>query len=335
MKKIILVLLIAVLLTSVAFSKVIIFIYHRFDDPRYPTTSTSSTELEMHIKMVKSMGFKIWSIKDLEDYIYSKKPMKVNAVVFTVDDGYRTVYTNGFPVFKKYKIPFTVFLYFQGIGHSKEYLTWSMIKEMKKYGATFGNHSYLHDKFTDDAIKMGKKRFMDYFLNDLKKGQRIFEEHMREKLRYYTYPYGYYNEEMIKILKDNGFKMAFTQMPGPFTRGISPFEIPREPLLQDWATKIHVEYILHREPLIVKGLPYYWKGGLFYVKADISFPKTITKAVVYIREKKIVKSTLNGSLIQAGPFELKNRYNSLMISVRDLKHHEHVLYFLIVKGDDR
>ncbi len=331
MRKFVFIAMIATLFLNIAFSGVVIFIYHRFDDPRYPTTSTSSTELQMHIDLVKKSGYEIWTMKQFEDYVYSKKKEDVKAVLFTIDDGYRTVYTNGFPVFKKNHVPFTVFLYFQGVGHSKEYLTWKMINEMKKNGTIFGNHSYLHDKFPDDDEKMGKKKFLSFFHKDTKKGQEIWKEHFKEDLKYYAYPYGYYNSDMIEVLKELGFKLAFSQMPGPFAKGISSFEIPREPLVQDWATKEHLKYILVRQPLIVKGKPYFWKNGKFYVNAEILFPKKILKAVVYIREKGIVNSKLDKNKVLAGPFELKNKYNSLMISVRDSQHHEHVLYFLIIK----
>ena len=67
------------------------------------------------------------------------------------------------------------------------------------------------------------------------------------------------------------------------------------------------------------------------MQTKIDFPTTILKAVVYIREKGIVNSEVHDNRVLAGPFELHRRYNSLMISIRDSKHHEHVLYFLVIK----
>ncbi|ONN27546.1 polysaccharide deacetylase [Thermosipho affectus] len=307
------------LLSYISFSNIVLFIYHRFDDERYPTTNTWTSELEMHIKTVKKLGYKIWTLKDLEDYVYGKKEEE-NAVIFTIDDGYVTTYTKAFPVFKKYNVPFSVFLYFEGVGISKEYLTWEMVKEMSKYGVEFGHHSYSHDKFPFKDI--------DYFEEDLIKGIKIWNKHMDTPLKYYAYPYGYYNKKMIEVLKKYNFKLAFIQLPGPFTREISAYEIPREPLLQDWATKSHLIYVLSRKPLILKKKPYFWKNGKLYVKTNL---KGYSNPVVYIREKGIVESSFKNDILEAGPFEIQNRVNSLMISVRGKDKKEYVRYYLILK----
>jgi len=325
MKKIVIFLL---LFSFISFSNIVIFIYHRFDDERYPTTNTWTSELEMHINLVKKLGYKIWTLKDLEDYVYGNKEEE-NAVIFTVDDGYVTTYTKAFPVFKKYNVPFSVFLYFGGVGVSKEYLTWDMIREMAEWGVEFGHHSTTHEKFPLLLKKMDLESFKKYFEDDLIKGQKIWQEKMNTTLKYYAYPYGYYNEEMIEILKKHGFRLAFIQLSGPYNKQISPFEIPREALLEDWATESHVRYVLSRQPLILKEKPYFWKDGKLYVKAKLDL--SYSNPVVYIREKGIVESTFKDGYLQAGPFEINNDINSLMISARGKDRKEYVRYYLIIK----
>ncbi|MBO8161438.1 MAG: polysaccharide deacetylase family protein [Thermosipho sp. (in: Bacteria)] len=325
-----LIILIIFFLCIFTFSNIVVFVYHRFDDPRYESTNTWVYELESHIKLVKQLGYKIWTLQDLEDYVYGRKKEE-NAVVFTIDDGYRTVYTKAFPVFKKYNVPFAVFLYFRGIGNNEEYLDWNMIREMLDWGVEFGHHSYSHDKFPDVYKKLGKDEFLKYFEEDLKKGLEIWNSHINSPLKYYAYPYGYYNQEMIHILKKYDFKLAFIQLSGPYRREISPFEIPREALLEDWATEHHVRYILSRKPLLTEFQPFYWKNGKLYVKAKIVYPEKYSDPVVYIREKGIVESYVKDGLLYAGPFEINNEYNSLMISVRGEDRKEYVRYFLIIK----
>ncbi|ABR30244.1 polysaccharide deacetylase [Thermosipho melanesiensis] len=311
--------LLFLLISYISFSNIVIFIYHRFDDERYLSTNTWTSELEMHIKLVKKLGYSIWTLKDLEDYIYGNKKEE-NAVIFTIDDGYITTYTKAFPIFKKYNVPFSVFLYFGGVGHSKEYLSWDMVKKMADYGVEFGHHSVSHDKFPFKNI--------DYFEKDLVEGLKIWKEHMGTSLKYYAYPYGYYNQEMIEVLKKHGFKLAFIQLSGAYSKEISPYEIPREPLLQDWATESHVRYILSRKPLVLKEKPYYWKNGKLYIKAHLEGFKN---PVVYIREKGIVKSEFKNGVLTAGPFEIENEINSLMLSVRGENKKEYVRYYLIIR----
>jgi len=60
MKKIILT-MIALVFALMTFSEVYIFLYHRFDDERYPSTSTSTEEIKNHIKIVKKK--RVWNIR--------------------------------------------------------------------------------------------------------------------------------------------------------------------------------------------------------------------------------------------------------------------------------
>lgn len=71
--------------------------------------SLTVSELESQIKYILKT-FKIISLEELTMSILDKKPIPRRAVAITFDDGYRDVYTNAFPIFKKYDIPMTIFL---------------------------------------------------------------------------------------------------------------------------------------------------------------------------------------------------------------------------------
>jgi len=51
------------------------------------------------------------------------------AVVITIDDGYRSVYTGAWPILRQYGYPFTVFLYVEAVEKKyREFLSWKKSK---------------------------------------------------------------------------------------------------------------------------------------------------------------------------------------------------------------
>lgn len=322
----IIVLICVTIISVIVQAKVVVFLYHRFDDARYPSTNTWTTELENHIRLVKEVGFEIWTIRDLEEYVYGRKKMNKDAVVFTVDDGYRSVYDKAYKIFKKYNVPFCIFLQVGAVGYP-DYLTWEMIYEMLKNGVEFGNHSFGHPDFPSFVSKMGEEQMLEYFKSDLQRAQQVFKEKTGRTLNYYAYPYGHYIPQMIDILKEEGFKLAFTQNPGPYDLSYGAFEIPREPLLEDWATEKHLRYILNREPLVTENSPFVLQNGTITIKTKILIPKEVGYATLYVSEKGIIKSHLKDSEI-FGETGLTRMHNRLMISANDGRK-EYLRYYLI------
>lgn len=329
MRKFLIVFFILLLLISVH-AKVVIFLYHRFDDTRYPTTSTSLQELQEHIQIVKQLNLPIWTLQDLESYINGKKDLEgQTAVLFTVDDGYRSVYEKALPVFKKHNVPFSVFMCIGSVGF-KDYLDWNMIADMMSQGVEFGHHSFSHKDFTSFDSDQ-KSEALEEFRQDLIRGREVFYAHTGQVLKYYAYPYGHYSHEMGEILSQEGFTIAFSQDPGPFRREYNRYTVPREPLLQDWAGENHVKYILWRKPLLVQEPAYTFEDSLV-VNARIIEPKDIQKAVIYITEKGVLNCELKDSYVISEPIDLRNASNRLMISVKDTDGIEYVKYWFIGGG---
>lgn len=79
-----------------------VVMYHRFPDSCVETLGRQCEYLRSHHRLV--------SLHDLERWLYEGIPVPANAVAVTVDDGYRDVYRVAFAVFRKYRIPVTVFL---------------------------------------------------------------------------------------------------------------------------------------------------------------------------------------------------------------------------------
>ncbi|MCG3116578.1 MAG: polysaccharide deacetylase family protein [Candidatus Manganitrophus sp. SA1] len=68
-------------------------------------------------------------------------------VIFAMDDGARTQYSEGFPIFQNFGIRGTLFVYGSNIG-DPAFLTEANLHEFHDAGWEIGNHSYTHPDFT-------------------------------------------------------------------------------------------------------------------------------------------------------------------------------------------
>ena len=127
--------------------------YHRFDESKYPSTNIDTKELESHLIYLKENNFNIESINDILDKKENKKPFLRNTVGFTVDDAFLSFYKNGWPIFKKYNVPVTLFVSTDIVNESHwNYMSWEDLREFINQGGSIGLHSASHAHLTSYDI---------------------------------------------------------------------------------------------------------------------------------------------------------------------------------------
>ncbi len=227
-----------------------VLLYHKFGESSSPSTSIPVDTFESQLAYLKDNNYNVISIDKLVKLIKKQRPIPPKTLVITIDDGYRSVYTKAFPLLKKYGFPFTVFLYMEAIDRYPDYMTKEQLLDMADYeGATFGNHSYSHQRFGRMKNRMLKEKLSE----DLDRSEKRFNKILGHNPLYYAYPYGEYNIAYVKTIKKRGYKAAFTQ--DPFSAGCfsDPYLIPRVPLVGSWSSIEKLKAFLDREPLPVKG----------------------------------------------------------------------------------
>ena len=180
-----------------------IFVYHRFDDTRYPTTNISTKELRKEFNYLKKHNYKVVPLIDIVNKVNRGEAVPSNWVAFSIDDGFRSFYTHGLSVFREYNFPFTLFIAVKYTEEKyKDYVSWKQLKTIAKYGDV-EFHSYGHGHFgqmSDEKIKA-----------DMDKGLALMKKHLNYEPNLFVYPYGEYDERVEKVLKDYNFKAVFNQ----------------------------------------------------------------------------------------------------------------------------
>ena len=181
-----------------------IFVLHRVDDFRHPSTNISSKKLENDIKYLLKNNYKIVKLSTLVKRIENNESVD-KYVVFNIDDSFKSFYKNGLPVFKKYNVPFTLFVYVESADkHYGDFMSWKQIKEASKYGE-LGIHSYSHPHLA----KLSDKKIIE----DTQKAINSFKKHLGYVPEMYAYPYGEYDNRVKKII-NRYFKVVCNQNPG-------------------------------------------------------------------------------------------------------------------------
>jgi len=227
--------------------------YHEIADKSETLDSTyavTPSNFDQQMRWLMDNGYHFVSVDDILKYRKTAKPLPDKAVLITFDDGYSSVYTNAYPILKKYKIP--VVIAFVGSwmkskdkvdfdGHMidrNKFLSQKEIKEMVSSGLVeIASHTHslhkgiqgnpqgnmqpavktrqwLSDKHTYEDEKSYQKRIT----NDLLENNTFLQHYTGQKPRVIVWPYGHYNIEVRKIAERLGMNIGLTLDDGSNTR---------------------------------------------------------------------------------------------------------------------
>ena len=117
--------------------------YHRFDESKYPSTNIQMNVFLKQLEIIEKEGLKFIHPDEIEKSLSEMKNER--KILFTVDDGLLSFYENAWPVLKRKKIPFLLFINTREVG-TFNYMNWSQIIELNNYKfVEIGNHSHSHE----------------------------------------------------------------------------------------------------------------------------------------------------------------------------------------------
>ena len=200
-----------------------IFIYHRFNDSRYPTTNTTLEELRREFDYFKKNGYEVIPLEKLVNALHNKETIPDNWVVLTIDDNYKSFYEHGLALFKEYSYPFSMFVYV-GATEQKygDFMSWDQLKEIAKYGS-LEFHSMNHPHMTELSDEALKK--------DFDEGLALFEKRLGMKPRYFSYPFGEFSPRVKTIATSYGFQAILNQTMGAVASFSDPLDLDRSALV--------------------------------------------------------------------------------------------------------
>jgi poly-beta-1,6-N-acetyl-D-glucosamine N-deacetylase len=238
-----------------------VIMYHRFGDSRYPSTNIKKEQFLEHINELLKPKYNIINIEKSLDAINNLKLIKDRSVVITIDDAYSSVFNFAWPIFKKYKLPFTLFVSTDVVDNNiPGYMSWEEIRILRDNGVTIGSQTKSHPHMH----KLNKEQI----INEILISNKRFVDEIGSKPKIFAYPYGEYNLEVLNQVKLHGFTAAFGQHSGVAHSSLGLYELPRFAMNEKYggmerfllavnALPIPISELSPKDPVITKNPPNY------------------------------------------------------------------------------
>jgi glycosyltransferase involved in cell wall biosynthesis/peptidoglycan/xylan/chitin deacetylase (PgdA/CDA1 family) len=182
------------------------------------------------IEFLEENGYQVFGLSEVLSYVRGEKALPPKSVSLTFDDGYCDTYKSVFPVLADHGMPATIFLSSKYISSSRNgnevnldlwerFLSWEEVIEMASRGVHFGSHGYHHW----DLTRLPKREAY----REILRSKHVVEGNIAGMIRYFSYPYGKYDDTSRGLVKRAGFEAAFTTTPGTIRPGDDSYTLKR------------------------------------------------------------------------------------------------------------
>lgn len=222
---------------------VLVLNYHKIAN-EHKSLSVTLDDFEQHMKWLQEYGFTCITPGQLYDFVANGAELPEKPVLITFDDGYKDNYTNAFPIMKKYGMKGTIFVVTGFLGVYDNYLTWDQAKELLDAGFNIESHTYSHKSMTEASDEDITK--------ELVKSRQTIKEKLGIDSDFMAYPTGTYNLHIAELVKEAGYKGAFTIKYDNVSRDSNVYALERVPVFHTSETNKDFWERLQYIPLLYK-----------------------------------------------------------------------------------
>ena len=193
-----------------------VLMYHFFYDKNVSSGKDNNymeiSDFENQIKYLTDNNFYFPTWQEVEDYIDGKISLPDKSVVITVDDGDDSFFELAVPIIQKYNAKATSFVITSWYGYRAN---------NKQVNISYQSHSdCMHEGANGKGVMLSWS--YDKILEDVKQSSQTLGGST-----VFCYPFGHYNDLDKKVLKDAGYRLAFTTEGGRVYKGSDKFALPR------------------------------------------------------------------------------------------------------------
>jgi len=177
-------------------------------------------DFRAQLQYLADAGYHTITLTDLYLYLTQGYPLPEKPIILTFDDGYRDAYEVVFPMLLEYGFTGTFFI-LATPAHFEwpEYLTWAQMKEMADAGMEIQAHGRDHVDL--------RGRSYDYLVYQILGAQEAIQYHVGRPARFFCYPSGRYDSDVVAVLKAAGYWGAVTTEWGKVQTMDQLFTMPR------------------------------------------------------------------------------------------------------------
>ena len=206
---------------------------------------------------LRERGYRTLTLADAVARLRAREVFTSPSFVLTFDDGYRSVYTEAFPVLQELGFSATL-LIVPGEQSAREMslpamqgrpmLSWRELDEMKRHGIDVGSHTLSHP----DLTRLSPARAED----EIRRSREIIEDRLGAPAESFAYPFGRYDDACHEIVRRH-YACACSTRLGLAGHGSDPHALERVETYYLRAGRSYEWMLSGRFPLYlrVRGVP--------------------------------------------------------------------------------
>lgn len=219
-------------LSADGFQTIPILTYHRFAQDCSSPLCMPSRTFERQMRYLKENGYHVVTADELSAFLEYRRGLPQKSVLITMDDGYRSVYNIAYPILQKYGYTATLFVYTSFVGVSRMAITWNQLKEMKASGFTIGSHTINHSDLTRPKEGESEQAHLARVKEELYGSKKIIDRKLGQETLFLAYPFGFYDQQSIQIVRQVGYKYAMSVKRGGNPFFANPLTLRRDQILK-------------------------------------------------------------------------------------------------------
>ena len=172
------------------------------------------------------------TLGELLDFLQYRHALPKRSVVITIDDGYKSAYEIAYPILKRYGFTATLFIYTDFVEASKNAITWDQLREMKADGFEVGSQTLSHCDLTKKREGEDDQAYMARIKRELFISKQIINKKMEQDTIYLAFPYGSYDQRVLNICDQAGYKIGLSVKGGGNPFFADPLALKRDQILK-------------------------------------------------------------------------------------------------------
>lgn len=205
-----------------------ILLYHRFG-PAAASMTVPTALFEEHLRCLREGGYTVIPLRRLVDaYAGRAAAPAPRSVVIVADDAHRSVSTDMMPLVRRYRVPVTLFVYPSAVSNAPYAMTWDELRAAKATGLVdVQSHTYWHPNFKQEKRRLPPAEYEKLVQSQLARSKVKLEKELGGTVDLLAWPFGVWDEELLRRAAAAGYVATFTLVRRPATRDDRPLALPR------------------------------------------------------------------------------------------------------------
>jgi len=189
-----------------------ILVYHRFGPAVKDAMTVRTATFRWQLDYLRQHHHPIIPLRALISYLRGQGPAPPpRSVVITADDGHQSVFTEMLPIVREYHVPVTLFVYPSAISNASYAMTWDELDALHRTGLfDIQSHTYWHPNFKTEKRRLSPAAYRAFATMQLVKPRTVLKDKLGVEADLIAWPFGVYDDELIRIARDAGYIAGFT-----------------------------------------------------------------------------------------------------------------------------